>query len=367
MKILTGMLLLVTGALAGSGADAADIKEQGQYGSYPKFVVSGPIREGDLKLIEKAIGEREDVIVALNSRGGSYQESLRIAQFFHEKPARTLVENGAECFSACAIAFLGGAELGAEGWTFVSRTLAPRGRLGFHAPYLDLTESQYTREFVERAYDRAVKSITDFVAAAGDLGVTPAAAAAMMAPQRNSLYLVDSVERVQTVGMNVDGLVPPARFTESMARNLCRNAWNWIPAVPVDELVPLEHDRIGWSLKKSTYEIKSDYFGEGLAVRRTIFPIGGVIENGMPLWCVLDRATVDGSLDVACRGFVEIETLKEAVRAARDTLDKPVAGKLDYECAVIGEEETWGLVPPDTRLDAISGVLDKYVADEPRL
>lgn len=366
MKAFAGIVVLGVGALLSGSAGAADIREQGQYGSYPKFVVSGPIREGDLNLIRKAIGEREDVVVALNSRGGSYQESLKIAQFFHEKPIRTLVETGAECFSACAIAFLGGSELGAEGWTFISRTLAPRGRLGFHAPYLDLTESQYTREFVERAYDRAVKSITDFVAAAQDLGVTPAAAAAMMSPQRNSLYLVDSVERVQTVGMNVDGLVPPARFTESMARNLCWNAWNWIPAVPVDELVPLDNEKIGWTLKKSTYDIKSGYFG-GSTVRRTIFPIGGVIENGTPLWCVLDRASVDGALAVACRGFVEVETLNEAIRSARDMLDNSDVGKLDHECAVISAEETWGLVPPDTRLEAISGVLEKYVADEPRL
>jgi hypothetical protein len=66
--------------------------------------------------------------LCLNSPGGDYREGLRVAGYLMEKSVGTAVAEGGECYSACAIIFMGG--------TFpwkgeLNRYLHVRGILGF--------------------------------------------------------------------------------------------------------------------------------------------------------------------------------------------------------------------------------------------
>src|SRR5262245_30641935 len=80
-------------------------------------------------------------VLCLNSPGGNFMEGLRIAKYLltvaadHE--VTTYVENGAACYSACALIFLAGRFNDRGGETYPARFLHVGGRLGFHAPYID--------------------------------------------------------------------------------------------------------------------------------------------------------------------------------------------------------------------------------------
>ncbi len=116
----------------------------------PHLRFEGPVLDGDtaqLKaLFKSSIACTADqlppdggncAIISLASPGGNYIEGLRLAQFLRDNRIATLVEAGAECYSACAFAFLGGTGYSTQPGVgvYVDRMVTPGGILGFHAPY----------------------------------------------------------------------------------------------------------------------------------------------------------------------------------------------------------------------------------------
>ena len=76
-------------------------------------------------------------IVSLNSGGGSFTAGIELAETLRELSVATVVENGKECRSACALAFLGGSGFHATGGvgTYVDRFMEPDAEVGFHSPF----------------------------------------------------------------------------------------------------------------------------------------------------------------------------------------------------------------------------------------
>lgn len=89
-------------------------------------------------------------VLTLNGPGGAYFEGLALADFLRENHIATVIEKDANCYSACAFAFLGGSgyssmeSLG----TYVDRQIEPGGILGFHSPYRD--EASFLQALEER-------------------------------------------------------------------------------------------------------------------------------------------------------------------------------------------------------------------------
>lgn len=116
----------------------------------PQFHFDGPVVQGDAAALATLIDEFVDcnpdaldpdgancAVVTLNSPGGNYYEGLRLAALMRERAITTVVEDGAQCYSACAFAFLGGS---GHSWqegigAYIDRIVEPGGILGFHAPY----------------------------------------------------------------------------------------------------------------------------------------------------------------------------------------------------------------------------------------
>jgi hypothetical protein len=116
----------------------------------PHLRFDGPVLEGDAEQLKAlfdaniACGFEQlppeggnCAIISLSSPGGSYIEGLRLAQFLRDNRIATIVEEGAECYSACAFAFLGGTGYSAQDdvGIYVDRMVSPGSILGFHAPY----------------------------------------------------------------------------------------------------------------------------------------------------------------------------------------------------------------------------------------
>jgi hypothetical protein len=139
--------------------------------------VTGAIEQGDLNrlkaLVNPNAGESygyndASPTLQLDSLGGSFREALAVGEYIRRMGISTRVAEGDECYSACAIIFMYGT-VSLDGEEFPRRLLDPAGRLGFHAPYLELPSSESTTsEMVEQSYRIALLSVADLVEGAGD-------------------------------------------------------------------------------------------------------------------------------------------------------------------------------------------------------
>ena len=365
--------------LAAAPAKAADIKSEGALKvgeiEYTKISLSGEILEGDAKKLEAELDNADEAIVWLNSLGGSFSEALKIAALLQDNLAGTIVEGGASCLSACAVAFLGGSAQGEEGDTTPSRSIAVNAQLAFHAPDLAVADTGLTKQSAQTA----MKAVTDFVRMSGDFGIEAKTAADLMTAEPGQAYAVNTAYRLGRVGVEVQKLSPPADLTMSMVRNLCTNGWSYS-----EDATDAETDKAikdtGWKPETATFPIKSDYFGEGVEAHRTLLPfdLGG--EGVGYYFCLVDHAKTNGVEDVDCRGFVFAEKLEDAVALARKFGDETQGdqGTPDIECDIpsvfdplsadfTSAENRWALVPAETPIGEITKVLDGYRAKEPVL
>ena len=376
--------LLLGAVLAASPAAAADIKEAAPIPigdeQVQKITLAGPIAPGDADKLKKLISDEGGTIVSLSGEGGDYAEALAIAKLLHETPAMTIVEDGASCLGPCAIAFLGGTgEAEEELDSGVARSIAPTAKLGFEAPPLALPESGLSKQNADEAYSKALAMVGDFLRASKDYGLDAAASADIVGSSEP--YLVNNAYRLAHLGVEVQKLAPPAALTLSMAKNLCQAGWQNTEKDPgnvVDQLMT----KLNWKAADATFVAKTDYFGDGVEVRRTVIPFdaaGDDPDAGYD-FCLVDQAKVDNVLQVGCRGFIYGQTLDDALQRARD-FDGPDAGTYgepDQDCNLPSGSEPltldastpqnrWALVPGRTPLDQIAQTLADYVAKEPPL
>ncbi|NOD45905.1 hypothetical protein GS624_01120 [Ruegeria sp. HKCCD5849] len=124
------------------------------------IALSGPIEQGDSAKLNDLFFDHLDPVgitgsidedlfemserahtLCLNSAGGDFDEALEIlkSEFMNLIRVITVVPNGSECLSACALVFLGGtlATSNSDGGnTLPVRVLSTGGRLGFHSPFV---------------------------------------------------------------------------------------------------------------------------------------------------------------------------------------------------------------------------------------
>src|SRR6056297_435764 len=127
--------------------------------------LTGPIVSGDAERLRSLIDthfplahDELNPALCLDSPGGSLDEGVRIAELLGERFTATVVPAGAECLSACAVAFMGGT-FGWYEYIFNMRIMHPTARVGFHAPALEIAEGSYRKDTVTRAFDIAVAAI----------------------------------------------------------------------------------------------------------------------------------------------------------------------------------------------------------------
>lgn len=142
--IITFILIGILASTASSNAiEIATIR----YNHSMIFIVDGPIEVGDAEKFKKAwetdAYDAFSYAVALNSPGGNLAEGIQLGLFFRQESVSTIVAKypskppfqeeweyssnaqrllGAECYSACALAFMGGVE----------RTVDEDSKIGFH-------------------------------------------------------------------------------------------------------------------------------------------------------------------------------------------------------------------------------------------
>jgi hypothetical protein len=127
LKTITAGLLALL-AWTTTPASAANIVynqqcNDGKAGCY-YISIDGEIKQGDAKTFTDLILKQSvTTAVYLNSPGGSFEEGMAIARLVHQSNLKTLVDDGDECTSMCAIIWLAG----------TTRYYGGKAKIGFHS------------------------------------------------------------------------------------------------------------------------------------------------------------------------------------------------------------------------------------------
>jgi hypothetical protein len=107
-------------------AAAATINVKHPENAAPVVVVTGEFEFSDIDAFSAAVDRLPSATVSFASEGGALLAGIRIGTLIREKRFATLVPDGAVCASACAVAWLGGA----------NRFVGKGASVGFHAAYV---------------------------------------------------------------------------------------------------------------------------------------------------------------------------------------------------------------------------------------
>lgn len=399
---LSALIGLIGGlVLASSPARAADATFKGiveNFGtSEAHFRLEGPITDSDVDAIKAAlatagINHEQDVwrriVVELDSPGGSYQAGLDLALLFRRMGLATNVASGDRCFSACALAFLGGTDLPKDPAPPTDdgpipnqppdRRLEPGAALGFHAPYLDIGESSYTAQNVSDAYTAAVLAIARFIAIADHLFISTAELPTLLKPTRDDLYMVDNVDAVRFLG--IDYIDPsqriiddPKKYTQSMIVNACINRYYHLQrrssfvgfataASVIDEFIEgsklLENGEA--DLAFGTRRVKQGTLSTWLAFT----PIAKTYDDKNFVWCLFSP----GSNSAFYKSAGTVSELFDELEVKDDLWEfsqSPTTMKIGNEGSDLS---TWmpelEMVPPNTKLTDIARQITRYTATE---
>jgi hypothetical protein len=199
--------------------------------------LEGAIEAGDSEKLSAALSalgaaggfDSRNVSVCLNSLGGNYDEALKLmTTLLTFTNVATVVDAGAECYSACAFLFLAGnAQRSEDGELAPNRTLDVRGTLGFHAPYLQTgTGTDVTAATIEN-FRRGVSAIAKMLEIDRRELIPRGLLAKALQVRSNELLYVDTIEKVGVWSIKLKGYKPPASLTSRILDQACRNKDMW--------------------------------------------------------------------------------------------------------------------------------------------
>ncbi len=197
------------------------------------LLLEGAIERGDLQRLHALVGaQRERQFdkpprLCLHSPGGSYGEGLAVARYLMEHGIGTAIPAGGECYSACAIIFMGGS----FPWKGeLNRYLHSQGVLGFHAPYIPDSNNK-NRLMVDEgevgaAYSEGIKAMKAFM----ELGVgnqvkriVPELMQEMIARGPSDFFFIDTVGKAVRFRIHLYGIDQPPAVDAQGICNACVN------------------------------------------------------------------------------------------------------------------------------------------------
>ena len=148
------LAFIVATSLATSVGHSAEIKKVKRPAC--DYLLEGGIVNGDLDRL-KALKMERGHSLCLDSLGGSYSVGLELAEYLAGMNVTTVVDEGAKCLSSCANVFMGGSDW--EEIYLPKRKMHIKAVVGFHAPFLDLENKQYSAAHVHAAYAVGLESV----------------------------------------------------------------------------------------------------------------------------------------------------------------------------------------------------------------
>ncbi|MEM8750033.1 MAG: hypothetical protein AAGF28_07005 [Pseudomonadota bacterium] len=190
----------------------------------------GDVETGDVERLEQVykkldFDHRIYARLCLNSKGGSYDVGLKIIGWLIETSnIYTVVEEGDECISACALIFMFGNHNEGDALTSPHRELHVGAKLGFHAPYIDPLVDSKQAVLSAKAYRAGIVAIGGLLEIDWDDWFPKSLLIAMLKREPNQFLFVDTIERAASWSIELTGFQSPNKVTRSMLEIACINA-----------------------------------------------------------------------------------------------------------------------------------------------
>lgn len=207
------------------------------------ITVQGEITRGDVERFRRLVSKICDrfqepeiplaITAALDSPGGSYIEGIALGNLFWRNGYATLVRKDAECYSAAAFAFLGGAYLGVVGGWGADRTVEVGGTVGFHGFYSDSSETVALKDGIEQGKVLSM-ILADYATA---LRVDMLFILESLEKGPDELLTLRTVGQFRKLGIKVRGTARTSNLTDTGAVNAANYATGWkrpVSVVPGD-------------------------------------------------------------------------------------------------------------------------------------
>ncbi|MER9095516.1 hypothetical protein NKI34_31725 [Mesorhizobium sp. M0700] len=363
------------------------------------FRFEGEINDTDSTSIKAALAKAgiandgevwPSIIVELDSSGGSYQSGLDLALLFRRLGLATVVKSGDRCFSACALAFLGGtqratdptpaAEDGPIPNQLPDRSIERDALLGFHAPYLSLNGSSYTADNVSEAYTAAVLGISRFIAIADHLYVSTAELPKLLKPTRDDLFMADNVDAVRFLGIDYTDYTLQIRdlqsITPSMILNACVNRYYHLrgrSSLPgYDAAASVREEFIEGSKllengeEKQVFAVRRIKYGER-AINVVFTPIAKTDDGRSFIWCLFGPVGPDATTIYKPAGTIEelFAELKTGGGQWWEFSSSETTIKVGHIDTIETMMRVLDMVPPETKLADVGATVKQYQANEP--
>jgi hypothetical protein len=196
------------------------------------IMIRGDIEAGDAERFEQLAArvcqdhldpELPSITAALDSHGGNYLEGLALGNTFHRLGYGTRVNAAAECYSAAAFAFLGGAYLGRVGGWGPDRTVELGGRVVFLSFYSSASEPVGLGEGIEHG-KRLAMILADYATAFRiDMGFIIES----LEHGPGELLVLQTVQHFRDLKVKVQGLTPVIDLNVERAVLAANYATNW--------------------------------------------------------------------------------------------------------------------------------------------
>jgi hypothetical protein len=167
----------------------------------------------------------DDVTLQLNSPGGALLEGIALGEAIREARIITRVARGDECFSACALAFLGGTRRYATG-TGPGRQIEFGAMLGFHGFQIESPTIRLENETL-RTSRVLTALILEYASRMGGIDLGWLARSLSVPPDR--LQIVRRPSDLVALGVTLEGL------PRAIPANWHHNACQWVVA----DMVPI--------------------------------------------------------------------------------------------------------------------------------
>ncbi|MCB1418542.1 MAG: hypothetical protein KDJ74_05890 [Notoacmeibacter sp.] len=211
---------------------------------------SGMVEKGDARIFAQLeIPAGNFAQICLDSPGGSFIEAISIARILSEKLVGTRIGAGQRCESACALIFMAGSFNSFESGNYRWRVLHPQGRLGFHAPALQVEGGNYDSASITQAYDLAMATVARFIfdlILRKDFEDGPMMKVSLLGHMLNTpaakMFYIDTIDQAARWDIDIGSIAVSGVASAPVLTQACENVWRWLhdePAVRIENSYPV--------------------------------------------------------------------------------------------------------------------------------
>ena len=193
--------------------------------------IVGEIESGDTETLALVLQEASTngvLTLCLNSPGGEYFEALKMIKLILDRDSSigTLLPDGAQCYSACALLFLAGHYERKNGVEPLRR-LSVSAKLGFHSPYINPGATVSDPALLARAHQAGIQAIGELLSLSRDNLYPESLLIEVLSKGPTEFFNIDTIDKAGKWSIDLVGFKRPQKLDSRMVFQACANAMDW--------------------------------------------------------------------------------------------------------------------------------------------